>query len=469
VLNSRYMTLSEAALVTGGRLLGKDKPIGPALRTDSRKVETGDGFIALPGKAADGHAFIDDAISKGASYIIMEDKFSEESRFTFHDAVSFLLVDDTSAALRSMAAHVFRRKSSLREVIAVTGTVGKTTTRECIFAVLRNRYRVHAARESYNTWIGCALTILEMPLETEILILEMGTNHPGEIPEMTASYPPTMAVITAVGPGHLEGLSDVTGVLEEKMGITGSPGLTHLFFNGDTEILEKRIKLIKNSVNCVPVGFRKGRYLLKDLGFSLTEDTIRTDVEISVTEKTRRFSSSFFGPQHAYAFAFAVAIGDILGIKDGKIKKALETVKPFPGRGVVRKSSSGIWCIDETYNANPLSMRQALMNFSALPRAGKKFAVLGGMKELGDHTHEWHHEIIKTAEKLDFDGVILLGGEWTEALRHETVSGKLRHYQNNSAVSITLDEILSTGDMVLLKGSRAYELEKILMKTRCLQ
>jgi UDP-N-acetylmuramoyl-tripeptide--D-alanyl-D-alanine ligase len=91
------------------------------------------------------------------------------------------------------------------------------------------------------------------------------------------------------------------------------------------------------------------------------------------------------------------------------------------------------------------------------------------MKELGDHTHEWHHEIIKTAEKLDFDGVILLGGEWTEALRHETVSGKLRHYQNNSAVSITLDEILSTGDMVLLKGSRAYELEKILMKTRCLQ
>jgi len=124
-----------------------------------------------------------------------------------------------------MAAHVFRRKSSLREVIAVTGTVGKTTTRECIFAVLRNRYRVHAARESYNTWIGCALTILEMPLETEILILEMGTNHPGEIPEMTASYPPTMAVITAVGPGHLEGLSDVTGVLEEKMGITGSPGL----------------------------------------------------------------------------------------------------------------------------------------------------------------------------------------------------------------------------------------------------
>ncbi|MGC9490452.1 MAG: UDP-N-acetylmuramoyl-tripeptide--D-alanyl-D-alanine ligase [Thermovirgaceae bacterium] len=473
MLNSRYITLSEAAVITGGSLLGKDRPIGPALRTDSRKIGKGDGFIALPGGKTDGHAFIDDAISKGASYIIMEGKFPEASRFASRfasrDTVSFLIVDDTSAALRDMAAHVFWRKSSLREVIAVTGTAGKTTTRECIFAVLRNGYRVHAARESYNTWIGCALTILEMPLETEILILEMGTNHPGEIPEIAASYPPTMAVITAVGPGHLEGLSDVTGVLEEKMGITGSPGLKCLFFNGDVEILETRVRLIKNPVNCVPVGFCKGTYLLKDLGFSFTEDTIRTGVEIAVPEKTRRFSSSLFGPQHAYAFAFAVAIGDILGIEDEKMQKALETVKPFPGRGVVRKSSSGIWCIDETYNANPLSMRQALMNLSALPREGRKFAVLGGMKELGDHTHEWHREILKAARNLDFDGVLLLGQEWTEALSHVKDSGKIRHYQNISAVSSTLDKVLSTGDILLLKGSRAYGLEKILVETRCLQ
>ncbi|MGC9371876.1 MAG: UDP-N-acetylmuramoyl-tripeptide--D-alanyl-D-alanine ligase [Thermovirgaceae bacterium] len=469
MLNSRYMTLSEAAGITGGRLLGKDRPIGPALRTDSRKIETGDGFIALPGENTDGHAFIDDAITKGASYIIMEGKFTEEPPFTSLDAVSFLIVEDTSAALRNMAAHVLRRKSALREVIAVTGTAGKTTTRECIFAVLRNGYRVHAARESYNTWIGCALTILEMPLETEILILEMGTNHPGEIPEMTASYPPTMAVITAVGPGHLEGLSDVTGVLEEKMGITGSPGLTHLFFNGDVKILEKRARSIKSSVNSVAVGFRKGTYLLKDLGFSFTEDTIRTDMEIAVTEKTRRFSSALFGPQHAYAFAFAVAIGDILGIENGKMLTALEKVKPLPGRGAVRLSSSGIWCIDETYNANPLSMGQALKNLSALPRAGKKLAVLGGMKELGVHTHEWHHEILKAAKNLDLDGILLLGAEWTEALTHEKDSGNFRHLQNLSAVSATLDEVLTTRDIVLLKGSRVYGLERVLMETRCLQ
>ncbi len=469
VLNSRYMTLSEAAEITGGRLLGKNRPLGPALRTDSRKVENGDGFIALPGETTDGHAFIDDAIGRGASYIIMEDKISTETPFTFRGGVSFLIVDDTSIVLRNMAAHVFRRKSSLREVIAVTGTAGKTTTRECIFAVLRDVYKVHAARESYNTWIGCALTILEMPLETEILILEMGTNHPGEIPEMVASYPPTMAVITAVGPGHLEGLSDVTGVLEEKMRIADSPRLTHLFSNGDVEILEKRVRSTRISVNHVPVGFRKGAYLLKSLGFSFTEDTIRTEIEIAVTGKTRRFSSSLFGPQHAYAFAFAVAIGDALGIEEGRMRTALEKVHPLPGRGVVRKSSTGIWCIDETYNANPLSMGQALVNLSALPRTGKKFAVLGGMKELGDHTRQCHQEILKAAKDLDLEGVILLGAEWTETLSHETDSGNFRHYQDLSAVSAKLDEVLATGDMVLLKGSRAYGLEKILMETRCLQ
>jgi len=471
VLKARYMTLSEAAAITGGELVGKDMPIGPALRTDSRKTEKGDGFIALPGQSADGHFFIDDAISRRASFVIMGDKVSEKPCFTSRDDVSFLIVNDTSTALRNMAAHVFWRKSSLREVIAVTGTVGKTTTRECIAAVLQNRYRVHASRESYNTWIGCALTILEMPLETEILVLEMGTNHPGEILEMTTSYPPTMAVITAVGPGHLEGLSDVTGVLEEKMGITRSQRLTHLFFNNDVEILEKRVRSVKNTVNRISVGFREGTYLLKDLGFSFTKEAVRTDMEIAVagTGKTRRFSSSLFGPQHAYAFAFALAIGDILGIEDGKMKEALERVKPFPGRGAVNKSSYGIWYIDETYNANPLSMRQALTNLSALPGTGKKFAVLGGMKELGEHTPEWHHEIIKAAKNLDLDGVLLLGTEWTEALKREKDSGNFRHYQDLFAVSATLDEILTSSDILLLKGSRAYGLEKILTETRCLQ
>jgi UDP-N-acetylmuramoyl-tripeptide--D-alanyl-D-alanine ligase len=240
VLNSshtRYLTLDEAAEITGGKLQGTDMPIGPALRTDSRKVQKGDGFIALPGTNTDGHAFIDDALCRGASYIVVEE--DKAGSFIFESAgdVPFLVVDDTSSALRKLAAHVFRQKSSLQEVIAVTGTVGKTTTRECIAAVLKKRFRVHSARESYNTWIGCALTILEMPLDTEILILEMGTNHPGEIAEMTASYPPTTAVITAIGPGHLEGLENVRGVLEEKIRILESTKLKRVLNNGYLKFL----------------------------------------------------------------------------------------------------------------------------------------------------------------------------------------------------------------------------------------
>ncbi len=463
------MTLAEAAAITNGRLLGMNRPVGPALRTDSRKIEPGDGFIALPGANSDGHAFIDDAITRGSSYIIMEGNKVQDADFRPPEAVSFLLVDDTSAALRNLASHLFRRESSPREVIAVTGTAGKTTTRECIASVLRRRYRVHAARESYNTWIGCALTILEMPLETEILLLEMGTNHPGEISEMTASYPPTMAVITAVGPGHLEGLSDVEGVLEEKMAITESPGLKRLYYNGDLEILQTRLGEAEKPFECVSVGFHKGAYILKDLGFSLGKDTAGTNILISGKGKSRRFSSPLFGPQHAYAIAFAVAIGDILGIEDDQIKNSLETVRPLAGRGVVNKSSMGIWCIDETYNANPLSMKQALTNLSALPLAGRKYAVLGGMKELGQHARYWHREILQTAKDLDLDKVLLVGEEWGEALRDTTGSGSFRRFHSLSEVSATLDEKLSSGDTVLLKGSRVYGLEKVLMEARCLQ
>jgi UDP-N-acetylmuramoyl-tripeptide--D-alanyl-D-alanine ligase len=472
VLNSshtRYLTLDEAAEITGGKLQGTDMPIGPALRTDSRKVQKGDGFIALPGTNTDGHAFIDDALCRGASYIVVEE--DKAGSFIFESAgdVPFLVVDDTSSALRKLAAHVFRQKSSLQEVIAVTGTVGKTTTRECIAAVLKKRFRVHSARESYNTWIGCALTILEMPLDTEILILEMGTNHPGEIAEMTASYPPTTAVITAIGPGHLEGLENVRGVLEEKIRILESTKLKRVLYNGDSKILEKRLGTTGKVFDPISAGFRKGTYLLKDMGFTITEDTVKTRVGIIADGKLRRFTSLIFGPQHAYSFAFAVAMGDLFGIESEQMRDALEMLRAISGRGTARKTSTGVWCIDETYNANPLSMKQALENLARLPVTGKKYAVLGGMKELGENSPFWHQDILRTVTKLDLEGVFLVGEEWKETGKQEKTGVPFLHYCSSDEVSRALDAKLAKDDALLLKGSRAYGLENILTETGCLK
>jgi UDP-N-acetylmuramoyl-tripeptide--D-alanyl-D-alanine ligase len=472
VLNSghtRYLTLDEAAGITGGKLRGTDMPLGPALRTDSRKVQNGDGFIALSGTNTDGHAFIDDAISRGASYIVVEENKAGSLLIESARDISFLLVEDTPAALRKLAAHVFRRKSSLREVIAVTGTVGKTTTRECISAVLKKRFRVHSARESYNTWIGCALTILEMPLDTEILILEMGTNHPGEIADMTASYPPTTAVITAIGPGHLEGLENVRGVLEEKIRVLDSPRLKRLLYNGDSEILEKGLDATEKVFDRISAGFRKGTYRLKDMGFSLTGDTIKTHVGIIANGKSRRFTSLIFGPQHAYAFAYAVAMGDLFKIEDEQMQDALEMLGAISGRGTVRKTSRGIWCIDETYNANPLSMKQALENLARLPVTGKKYAVLGGMKELGRNSTFWHQDILRTVRNLDLEGVFLVGEEWKGTGKQKKTVAPFLHYCSPDEVSRALDAELSKDDALLLKGSRAYGLEKILTEAGCLK
>jgi len=461
------MTLAEIAKVTGGRLLGPDRPVGPAIKSDSRKVDPGDGFIALPGAKDDGHIYIADAVARGARVVIMEEgKAGEKVLNESREKVSFLLVKNTSKALKEAAAHLFLRKAELDEIVAITGTVGKTTTRECIAAVLRKRYRVHAARESYNTWIGCALSILEMPLDTEVLILEMGTNHPGEILEMALNYPPTTAVITAIGPGHLEGLSDLDGVLEAKMEILHSPRLKRVLYNADSEILGNRLCSGKFPFDLFPVGFGKGTYPLKEVGFSFEQDTIKTKIEIAKGDERLVFSSYLFGPQHAYAIGFSIACGDLFNVEHLQMVEAIEQVRPLPGRGVTGKSSRGVWYIDETYNANPLSMRQALVNLKSLKPGGRKCAVLGGMKELGKETSRLHRDVLDFAKDLDF--VVLVGNEWTKALGSRDGGKTFRYYHDIAGVAPLLDGELAPGDIVLLKGSRAYGLEKILKEAGCL-
>jgi len=464
-----FMTLAEMAKVTGGRLLGPDRPVGPAIKSDSRKVDRGDGFIALPGAKDDGHIYVAGAIARGACFVIMEEgKAGEKVLNESREKVSFLLVKNTPKALKDAAAHLFLRKAALDEIVAITGTVGKTTTRECIAAVLRKRYRVHAARESYNTWIGCALSILEMPLDTEILILEMGTNHPGEILEMAQSYPPTTAVITAIGPGHLEGLTDLDGVLEAKMEILHSSRLKRVLYNADSEILENRLCSGNFPFDLFPVGFGKGTYLLREGGFSFEQDTIKTKIEIAKEDERLLFSSYLFGPQHAYAMGFSIACGDLFNVEHLQVVEAIEQVRPLPGRGITGKSSRGVWYIDETYNANPLSMWQALVNLKSLKLkpGGRKCAVLGGMKELGKETSRLHRDVLDFAKDLDF--VVLIGDEWTKALGSQDGKKTFRYYHDAAGVASLLDGELAPGDMVLLKGSRAYGLEKILKEAGCL-
>ena len=464
-----FMTLAEMAKVTGGRLLGPDRPVGPAIKSDSRKVDRGDGFIALPGAKDDGHIYVAGAIARGACFVIMEEgKAGEKVLNESREKVSFLLVKNTPKALKDAAAHLFLRKAALDEIVAITGTVGKTTTRECIAAVLRKRYRVHAARESYNTWIGCALSILEMPLDTEILILEMGTNHPGEILEMAQSYPPTTAVITAIGPGHLEGLTDLDGVLEAKMEILHSSRLKRVLYNADSDILENRLCSGNFPFDLFSVGFGKGTYLLREGGFSFEQDTIKTKIEIAKEDKRLLFSSYLFGPQHAYAMGFSIACGDLFNVEHLQVVEAIEQVRPLPGRGITGKSSRGVWYIDETYNANPLSMWQALVNLKSLKLkpGGRKCAVLGGMKELGKETSRLHRDVLDFAKDLDF--VVLIGDEWTKALGSQDGKKTFRYYHDAAGVASLLDGELAPGDMVLLKGSRAYGLEKILKEAGCL-
>jgi UDP-N-acetylmuramoyl-tripeptide--D-alanyl-D-alanine ligase len=162
-------------------------------------------------------------------------------------------------------------------------------------------------------------------------------------------------------------------------------------------------------------------------------------------------------------------MGDLFGIEDEQMRDALEMLRAISGRGTARKTSTGIWCIDETYNANPLSMKQALENLARLPVTGKKYAVLGGMKELGGNSPFWHQDILRTVTKLDLEGVFLVGEEWKETGKQEKTGAPFLHYCSSDEVSRALDAKLAKNDALLLKGSRAYGLEKILTEAGCLK
>ncbi|MBR0251571.1 MAG: hypothetical protein IJQ77_10870, partial [Synergistaceae bacterium] len=212
------------------------------LATDSREVTSGDAFIALEGEKTDGHKYIPQVIENGASLLIVrKGKAPEDVN------LPVIELDEPERDLALIASKKLRAHE-LHDIIAITGSVGKTTTRAALQLVLYEKFRVHATERNMNTLIGCAAAIMAMPKETEILILEFGTNKPGEIRELSEYFPPTIAILTAIAPAHLEGLKTVEGVLEEKLEITRPSSIDKIIFNNDNQYLSEAFKYIVKSM-----------------------------------------------------------------------------------------------------------------------------------------------------------------------------------------------------------------------------
>ena len=457
-LVTRSVRASEAAGWCGGRLYGPDSDLCRVWRSDSREVAAGDAFVALRGAKTDGHLYLAQAVKQGAALVLLEESAVEKLDLSGPACakVSFIAVPDSGAALTRIAEMYLAAVSP--RVAGITGSVGKTTTRELSVAVLRKKYKVHSAIRSFNTIIGCSLTVLSMPPDTDILVLELGTNHFGEIREMVSHFPPDTAVITEVAPAHLEGFGSVEGVLRAKTEICQSPRLKCMVYNADNALLHSYM-LTKRFMSSTAVG-RAHDADLRAVSekISLDAEGARFEAEFESRFGVVAASVSLFGLQHVYNVGYAIALGRYFSVPDGDIKAALAEFRPLGGRGVCKKMGASSWLIDEAYNANPSSLGAALDNVAAVCENGAKFdmyAVLGGMRELGKSSALWHERML--AKTSLFREVLLLGEEWAPLAL--PANAKLCSSLDDAAERVSQMDVSS--GVLLVKGSNSYGLKKL--------
>jgi len=442
------------------RLCGADISLPSSIKTDSRKVKQGDVFIALKGSRVDGHNFIIDAVDRGARGIILNDEEVPKYLAISRDRdISLFGVPSPERAIVEAAVKYLACLSSLKKIIAVTGSVGKTTTKEAIGTVLQGKYKVHVSKGNHNTLLGCSLTILAAPRDSEFLVLEMGANAKGEIAEMVSYFPPTVAIITSIDLVHLEGFGDINGILQAKLEIV-TDCCDVLFINGDSPILKEGLaELPYKPSKVVGVG-RDPLCPYRILDTSLQWDGLNYSRRVSIATPfgVKDVKSKLWGEQNTAAMAVALAVGLEMDVGFDEIASSLHHMRSPLGRGALLQNKEGILFIDESYNASPVSVKAAINNLKAMPSRGRKIAVLGGMRELGDCEKQFHEEILGVVTSVA-DITVLYGQEWDGL--HANPTKTVHLFEEIEKISGYLKSILLSGDIVLVKGSRFYEMERI--------
>jgi UDP-N-acetylmuramoyl-tripeptide--D-alanyl-D-alanine ligase len=394
----------------------------------------------LKGDHFNGNEFAKFALESGASYAIIDD-----SRYLINDR--YILVDNVLDSLQRLA-HQHRNQFDI-PVIAVTGTNGKTTTKELLYAVLSKEYETLATTGNLNNHIGVPLTLLQLKADTEIAIVEMGANHPGEIDFLCKVSEPTHGIITNIGKAHLEGFGDFEGVIKTKTELyrflRAHEGIA--FVNIGNPILIQHIEGMK----VIPYDTR---------GLNIIEEKLHPEdpclkMQLKIADQEVPLSTRLFGRYNAENIAAVACIGHFFGIEPEKIKEAIEVYQPQNNRSQILQTSSNVLILD-MYNANPSSMEQALQNF-AKSVSNRKVIILGDMLELGSECDPAHQNVLEMIEKLGFTEVFLVGPVFTRMnYKREWIC-----FQDSELARMWMDHHRLTNAAILIKGSRGIQLEKI--------
>ncbi len=450
------MKLSSLTGVTGAILKGNDLDLPLKIRVDSREISPGEGFVALRGANVDGHRFIPDVLKIGVALIVCEESSYKEEWLSEFPECSFMLCKERCEyGLSAIANEYLKKLPSLRDVIAITGSVGKTSTKNDVLALLEGHFKVHSAERNYNTLIGGAVTVLAAPLDTEILLLEMGANHGGEIAEMVRFLPPTVAAVTEISPVHLEGFVSVEGVLAAKSEIFSSSALRCAIVNGDNELLISHVKKL-GLPRFITFG-RRG-----DAAFSRDQLRWQKDhfsvsaILTGIDGLSFNVSLQLAGVHQLYPLCCAVAIAGYLGLSSRVIASDLPKCHSLTGRGEIRHSESGATILDECYNASPAAVMASLASMVSAEIPGRRFLVLGEMRELGEATEKEHAKVFRRALQVS-EEIFLFGPVW------ENVEGAGKYcYDSLDSLILAVDKKLpDLDDVILVKGSRDNHLERV--------
>lgn len=447
------MKVKEIVKVTGGKLISGDPESGidlSGVSTDSRSIKKGEIFLALSGPNFSGSDFASDALKKGASGVIAEKidrSLSKEGRI-------LIKVKDGTKALADIASY-HRSKFDI-PAICVTGSNGKTTVKDMIAFVLSKKYKVLKNEGTKNNHIGVPQTLLKLNSSYDICVLELGTNRPGEIKALAEITRPTIAVITNVGPSHLEFLKDLGGVYREKKDIIKfvdkKNGL--VIVNGDDEFLSK-IKIAGPKV--IRFGLRKTNAFRADI---VSTDKDRIAFLVNGKEG---IELNLLGVHSVYNALAAIAVAAHFKIGYPVIKEALAEFKPTLMR-LNLVSAGGIEIINDSYNSNPLSMQTAVEAMKQRP-ARARWVVSGDMLELGRKSEYFHRMVGKMIASADIEGLLTFGDlsryTLSAALRAGMDEENLWHCVTHDEIVDTLKSVLQSGDLVLVKGSRSMRMEKV--------
>ena len=453
----KRFTIAEIAQIAGGKVLcGDENFLVTGYAIDSREITEGEVFFAIKGAAMDGHIFIPQVLEKGCGCLVIsnEEMLPEGAK----EKTNIVLVEDALKALQVLGIY-YLESLPLKKKIAVTGSIGKTSTRDMMYYVASTKYKAAKNKKNYNTPTGIPLSILEFPEDTEIAILEMGMEQLGQIEKLVEIVRPDIGIITMVAEVHIRTMGSIENILKAKMEITS-------LFD------ENSVLVVNTDCPMLTPENVKGKYNLITVGSEGHENYVVNRVEdfgaaginyhLTCNDKDYQISLPIAGAHNAKNATLAIAVGELLGINPNEAAVGLQDTE-LTGRRLNMIKHNGMHVIDDTYNACEDSIKSALNTLMAT-QGERKVAILGDIFELGDHAARIHKAVGQYVGEKNVDLLIALGDNakyYAEEAAKTLGEERVRYFDKKEDFIEIKDDIIKSGDVILIKASLGMDLKKV--------